>query len=55
MYVSKKNMLKIPFEYQTYMNKVEEKALIDSRAMENFIDYKTVERLHLGTKKLTPA
>jgi hypothetical protein len=30
----------------------EEKALVDSEAMENFIDHQTVKRLRLGTKKL---
>jgi hypothetical protein len=55
MYVTKKNMLEIPFDFQTYMAKVEEKALVDSRAMENFIDKGTVKRLWLGTKPLSPA
>jgi hypothetical protein len=55
MYVTRKNMLEIPFTFQTYMAKAEEKALVDSGAMENFIDYKTVARLCLGTKKLTLA
>jgi hypothetical protein len=30
----------------------EETALIDSRAIENFIDYTTVKHLKLGLKKL---
>ena len=30
----------------------EEKALVDSGAMENFIDHQTVKRLKIGTKKL---
>jgi hypothetical protein len=55
MYISKKNVLKIPFDFKTYMGGGKEKALIDSRATENFIDYKTVKQLKLGTKKLTPA
>jgi hypothetical protein len=37
------------------MIKAEEKALIDSRATENFIDHKTVEWLKLRTKLLIPA
>ena len=32
--------------------KTEEKALIDSGATENFLDYQTVKRLDLGTQKL---
>jgi predicted aspartyl protease len=52
MYVTKRNALKIPFDFQTYMAKVKERALIDSGATENFINHKTVERLHLETKEL---
>ena len=32
--------------------KTEERALIDSGATENFLDYRTVKRLDLGTQKL---
>jgi Retroviral aspartyl protease len=53
MYVSKENALKIPFDFKTYMTKAEEIALINSGAMENFIDYKTVARLWLGSNKLS--
>jgi hypothetical protein len=42
MYVSNSNALEIPFAFKTYMAQAEEKALVDSGAMENFIDYKTV-------------
>jgi hypothetical protein len=52
MYVTKKNALEIPFDFHTYMVKAEEKALVNSGATENFIDYKTMERLWLGTKPL---
>jgi hypothetical protein len=45
MYVSKKNTLEIPFDFKTYMGGRKEKALVDSGAMENFIDYKTVKWL----------
>jgi hypothetical protein len=45
MYVTKKNTLKIPFDFQTYMAKAEEKALVDRGAMENFIDKGTIKRL----------
>jgi hypothetical protein len=52
MYVSKENALKIPFDFKTYMAKAKEVALVDSGAMENFIDYQTVVRLRLGSNKL---
>jgi hypothetical protein len=35
------------------MAKAEEVALVDSGAMENFIDYQTVVQLRLGFNKLT--
>jgi hypothetical protein len=52
MYVSKENALEIPFDFKTYMAKAKETALVDSRAMENFIDYQTVVQLRLGSNKL---
>jgi hypothetical protein len=52
MYISHYNSVTMPFKFETFKGKVEETALIDSGATENFIDYKTVERLRLGTKKL---
>ena len=52
MYVSNSNALEIPFAFKTYMAQAEEKALVDSGATENFIDYKTVARLRLGSNKL---
>jgi hypothetical protein len=54
MYVRKKNTLEIPFDFQTYMAKAEETALVDSGAMENFIDKGTMKWLQLGTKALSP-
>jgi hypothetical protein len=52
MYVSKENTLEIPFDFKTYMAKAEEIALVNSGAMENFIDYQTVVQLRLGSNKL---
>jgi hypothetical protein len=52
MYVSKENALEIPVDFKTYMAKAEEIALVNSGAMENFIDYQTVVRLRLGSNKL---
>jgi len=42
----------MPFDLYTFKGKVEEHALVDSGATANFIDYKTVTRLRLGTQKL---
>jgi len=42
----------MPFDLYTFKGKVEERALVDSGAMANFIDYKTVARLQLGMQKL---
>jgi len=42
----------MPFDLYTFKGKVEECALVDSGATANFIDYKTVTRLQLGTQKL---
>jgi len=42
----------MPFDLYTFKGKVEERALVDSGATANFIDYKTVARLRLGTQKL---
>jgi hypothetical protein len=53
MYVSKENALEIPFDFKTYMAKAKEIALVDSGAMENFIDYQIVVRLRLGSIKLS--
>jgi len=43
------------FDLYTAKGKVEETALIDSGATANFIDYRTVARLRLGTQKLQQA
>jgi len=42
----------MPFDLYTFKGKVEERALVDSGATANFINYKTVTRLWLGTQKL---
>jgi hypothetical protein len=52
MYINKHNSIKLPFWLYLYCGKVEETALIDSSATENFVDYKAMARLHLRTKKL---
>jgi hypothetical protein len=52
MYINKHNSIKLPFLLYSYCGKAEETALLDSGATENFVDYKTMARLWLGTKKL---
>jgi len=52
MYLFKGNRLDLPIEVRSFKGTAEEKALVDSGAMENFIDHETVKRLQLGTKKL---
>src|SRR5712675_390576 len=52
MYISRFNSLIMPFDLYSTKGKKEERALVDSGAIANFIDYKTVKRLGLGSKKL---
>jgi len=52
MYISRFNSVVMPFDLYTFKGKVEEHALVDSGVTANFIDYKTVARLWLGTQKL---
>src|SRR5712672_3271607 len=42
MYISRFNSVVMPFDLYTFKGKVEERALVDSGATANFIDYKTV-------------
>jgi len=42
----------MPFDLYSAKGKKEERALVDSGATANFVDYKTVKRLGLGSKKL---
>ena len=44
--------MKIVLELHRHAGKTDTKALVDSGAMENFIDHREVIRLRLGTKKL---
>ena len=45
-------MIQIPFLFKHYQGQAEETALLDSGATENFVDFKTICQLRLGTKKL---
>ena len=52
MYIFRENRLELPIQVHSLKETAEEMALVDSGAMENFIDLRTVNRLRLGTKKL---
>jgi len=53
VYISQLNHVQINFILSHYRGQAEETALLDTGATENFINYKTVTRLRLGTQKLT--
>jgi len=53
VYISRLNHIQINFVLSHYRGQAEETALLDTGATENFINYKTVARLRLGTQKLT--
>ena len=52
MYIPKRRLLQIKLDFHTYQTKAEQTALVDSGATDNFIDYRTVARLRLGSQKL---
>src|SRR5712671_5462747 len=52
MYISRFTLVMMPFDLYSQKGKKEEHALVDSGATANFIDYKMVKRLGLGSKKL---
>src|SRR5712672_3955857 len=52
MYISRFNSVIMPFDLYSAKGKKEECALVNSSATANFVDYKTVKRLGLGSKKL---
>jgi hypothetical protein len=52
MYISKKKSLQLPLNIVTYQGQMEDVALIDSGAMNNFINFCTVNKLGLGTRKI---
>jgi hypothetical protein len=47
------NRLEVPITLHSFKGMAEEVALIDSGAIENFIDQETVKKLKLGSKKLS--
>jgi len=52
MYISRYNSVQMKFDLHMFKGKVEEVALINSGVTANFIDYRMVARLRLGTQKL---
>jgi len=52
LFIFRGNRLEIPVKFHLFKGTKEQLALVDSGAMENFMDLSTVRRLHLGTKKL---
>ena len=52
MYITMANTIELSVPVHSFRNKAESKALIDSGATENFIDYCTVTKLRLRTRKL---
>jgi Retroviral aspartyl protease len=55
MVITKRKSLDIPVDVVTYNKTETVKVLIDSGATDNFIDFRTVAKLQLGTKKLPRA
>jgi hypothetical protein len=55
MVITKRKSLNIPVDVVTYNKTETVDALIDSGATDNFIDFRTVTKLRLGTKKLPRA
>jgi Retroviral aspartyl protease len=55
MVITKRKSLDIPVDVVTYNKTEMVKVLIDSGATDNFIDFRTVAKLWLGTKKLPRA
>jgi hypothetical protein len=52
LFIFRGNRLEIPVLYHSFKGMQEYLALVDSGAMENFMDHTTVKKLRLGTKKL---
>ena len=53
MFIFQENRLEIPVQFHSFKGTKEQWALVDSGAMENFMDPSTIKQLRLGTKKLT--
>jgi len=52
VFVNKSNSIQLKVPITHYRGTAEETILLDTGATENFIDQTTVDKLHLGTKKI---
>src|SRR5579863_5269135 len=52
MYITNHNPIEIKVPLQSFIGKAETRALVNSGATENFIDFCTITKLRLGTRKL---
>ena len=52
MYIINHNSIEIKVPLQLFIGKAETQLLVDSGATENFIDFRTITKLQLGTQKL---
>jgi len=52
VFVNKSNSIQLKVPITHYQGTAEETILLDTRAIENFIDQTTIDKLCLGTKRL---
>jgi len=55
VFVNKSNSIQLKVPITHYRGTAEELVLLDTGATENFIDQTTVDKLHLGTKRIPHA
>jgi hypothetical protein len=53
MYISEKSSINVPFSFICAHGMANENALLDSGAMENFMDEWLVKRLRIGCQKMS--
>jgi hypothetical protein len=52
MYISEKSSINVPFSFVCAWGVAKENALLDSGAMENFINERMVKRLGIGLRQM---
>ena len=52
MYITNHNSIEIKVPLQSFIGRAETRALVDSGATKNFIDFHTITKPRLGTQKL---
>jgi hypothetical protein len=52
MYISETSAINVPFTFTCVRGTADEVALVDSRATENFMDERMVERLGIGRRPM---